>query len=203
LVQDPGRAPRRRPPSRPAGTGEHLRPGLPHPAGTLALDQPHVDPAARRRSSRDAGQASALGNAPPRGRRARPPAAPSPPVSPDAGRRPPARGHRGHLDPCAQPGGPHTQPLQVQRDADRAAALPRTAEACPSGHRTPGHRTPGRWDVRSTVGRTSTAGPGARTGQRPAWPASGHPRAATTRWAANLARVTTPGGAWPPRTAPR
>jgi hypothetical protein len=58
--------------------------------------------------------------------------------------------------------------------------------ACPSGHLdaadawTPDAWTLDAWtlDVRST-GWTDipTAGPGARTGQRPAWPASGHPRA--------------------------
>jgi hypothetical protein len=119
--------------------------------------------------------------------------------------------HRGTSIRCARPGGPHSQPLQVQRDADRAAALPRTAEACPSGHRTPGHRTRGHWtsdawtlDVRSTgwtdIPRRDRT---RRTGQRPAWPASGHPRSGDHP----LGGPTSPGsqrwGARPPRTAPR
>jgi hypothetical protein len=57
------------------------------------------------------------------------------------------RGHRGTSTHCAQPAGPHTQPLQVQRDADRAAALPRTAQACPSGHLNTGSLNTGRPDT--------------------------------------------------------
>jgi len=63
---------------------------------------------------------------------------------------------------CAQPGGPHTQPLQVQRDADRAAALPRTAGACPSGHLDTGRLDTGRLDTGRPLDRLDgrpTAGP--------------------------------------------
>jgi hypothetical protein len=50
-------------PRTPCGAGEHLlRPMLPrHPAGTLAWTSARVGPAARRRRSRDASQAAALG----------------------------------------------------------------------------------------------------------------------------------------------
>jgi hypothetical protein len=179
------------------GTGEHLlRPGLPHPAGTLALDQPV---SARRPGGAAAGTPAkprpratvdlvAAGHGQPLYHRLL--------VRPDAGRRPPARGHRGPSIHCAQPAAPHTQPLQVQRDADRAAAVPRTAQACPSGHLNTGHWT---LDVRSTgwtdVPRRDRGGgqgndqPGRRPDTLAPTTPAGRP---------DLTRVTAPGDARPP-----
>jgi len=175
------------------GTGEHLlRPGLPHPAGTLAPELARVGPAARRRRSRDAGQASAPGDGRPRGSRARPTAAPSPPRQARC-RRPPARGHRGYLDPLRPAGGPPPQPLQVQRDADRAAAVrgQRRPVRPDTGHRTLDVRSTGWTDVpRRDRGadRATTSVAGVRTSSRRRPPA-GRP---------DLTRVTAPGGARPP-----
>jgi hypothetical protein len=87
---------------------------------------------------------------------------------------------RGHVDPLRPirrwPATPSHS--RVQRGADSPAAAPRTPEACLSGHLdAPDAWTPDAWtlDVRST-GWTDvlTTGLGARTGQRPAWAASGH-----------------------------
>jgi hypothetical protein len=111
---------------------------------------------------------------------------------------------------CAQPGAArHPEPLQVQRGADSAAAAPRTPEACPSGHLdapdacTLDAWTPDAWtpDVRSTgwtdvpttgsdeADRATTGLAGVRTSSRPA----------TTAGRPDLARVTAPGSARPPR----
>ena len=121
------------------GTGEHLlRPGLPHPAGTLAPEPARVGPAARRRRSRDAGQASAPGDGRPRGSRAWPTAAPSLPRQARC-RRPPARGHRGYLDPLRPAGGPPPQPLQVHRAGDPPLGGPTSpGVTAPGGARPPG-----------------------------------------------------------------
>ena len=88
---------------------------------------------------------------------------------------------RRHVDPLRPAGRPATPSYsRGQRGADSAAAAPRTPEPGPSGHpAAPDAWTPDAWtlDVRST-GWTDvpTADRTRRTGQRPAWPASGHPR---------------------------
>jgi hypothetical protein len=150
----------------------------------------HSGPApvsARRRRSRDADQAAALARVNPRASQARPtPHHPFPSGSMQAGDHA-ARGPRRHVDPLRPTGGgpPHR--------ATPGSSAARTARRQRRGHRsvsvrTPGwHWTPDAWtlDVRST-GWTDvpTTGPGMRTGQRPAWPASGHLATGDTRWAA-------------------
>jgi hypothetical protein len=117
----------------------------------------------------------------------------------------------GHVDRLRPRGAArHTESLhfRVQRRADSAATAPRTLEACPSGHLdTPDAWTPtrGRWtSARPVWTDVPTAGPRTRTRQRPAWPASGHPRDRRPHAGRpDLARVTAPGSARPPRTAPR
>jgi hypothetical protein len=181
-------APRRRPPRTSCGAGEHLlRPRPPrHPADTLGLDQ---------RPCRPGGQAAPQpGRRPGGGPGLRRPSCepgtanaahpfPSGPMQPGDYA---ARGPRGRSTGCAQPGAAHhTEPLQGsarrgQRGgsaADTGGLSVRTPDAPDAW--TPDAWTPDAWtlDVRST-GWTDipTAGPGSRTGQRPAWPASGHPR---------------------------
>jgi hypothetical protein len=179
----------------------------PPPAGTLVWTSARVGPLGpRRRRRQDAGQAAALARvdlmrASHGQRRPLPfPSGPRP-AGDHAARRP-----RGTSTGWTRPGRPATPShSRVQRGADNLAALPRTGEACPSGHldaRTPGHRTRGHWtpdawtlDVRST-GWTDipTAGPDEAdrattglAGVRTSW------RPATTRWAAR----PRPGhGAW-------
>jgi hypothetical protein len=92
---------------------------------------------------------------------------------------------------------------RVQRGPDSAAAEPRTPEARPSGHLdgtgrvTPDVRLTDWTDVRTADRRT-------RTGRRPAWPASGHPRdRRPLAGRPDLARVAASEGAWPPMMAPR
>jgi hypothetical protein len=147
---------------------------------------PCVGPTARRRRSRDAGQAAAPGYGRPSCEPGTANAAPSLPDRPDAGRRPrrprTTTGHVDRLRPTVSTTARHTEALQVQaaRTARRQCrghrrpVRPDTWTHRTRGHRTRGHRT---LDVRST-GWTDvpTTGPGTRTRQRPAWPASGHPR---------------------------
>jgi len=107
---------------------------------------------------------------------------------------------RRHVDPCARPGRPVTEPPGVQRGADSATAAPRTPEPVRPDTwrpRTPGHRTPdtGHLDAGGPLDRLDghpTADRTRRTGQRPAWPASGHPRTGHTRWAASEAEHQQP-----------
>jgi hypothetical protein len=170
-------------PGRPAGAGEHLlHPGLPHhPAGTRPGPAPcrsggQATPQPGRQPSGSPGRGSTLVRASTAN------AAPSLAVRPDAGRRP----RRPRTTAARRPTAPNpraarrTEPLQVQRGADSAAVAPRTPESCPSGHLIAADAwTPDAWtsDVRST-GWTDvpTTGLGMRTGQRPAWPTSRHPR---------------------------
>jgi hypothetical protein len=121
---------------------------------------------------------------------------PSGPIQ--AGDHPPAD-TGGTSTHCAQPTAPHpATPGPARRGprggsaADSAGLSVRTPEHRTPGHRTPGHRTPdtGRWTSARPAGRTSHGGTGARTGQRPAWPASGHPRAGDPAGRPDLARVT-------------
>jgi hypothetical protein len=106
---------------------------------------------ARRRRSRDAGQASAPGDGRPRGRRARPTAVPSPPRQArcrQATTRPRTPGPSIH---CAKPGAPHPATPGPARRGPRGGSAADSA-ACPSGHLDTGrldtgHRT---LDVRST-----------------------------------------------------
>jgi hypothetical protein len=179
------------------GTGEHLlRPGLPHPAGTLALDQPV---SARRPGGAAAGTPTkrrpwATVDLVPAGH-GQPPhhRFPSGPMQATTRPRTP-----GAPRPTGPAGGPHTQPLQVQRDADHAAAVPRTAQACPSGHLNTrhldtGHRTPDVGRPLDGLDGRPTAGPGRgqgndRRGRRPDILAP-----ATPAGRPDLTRVTAPG----------
>jgi hypothetical protein len=187
-------------PGRPAGAGEHLLcPMLPgHPAGTLALDQRPCRPAgARRRRSRNAGQAAAPGYVNPRASQARPTPHHPLPVRTDAGRRPRRPRTTGACRPAAsgRGGPPHRA---TPGSSARTGRRQRRGHQSLSG-RTPGCPdawTPDAWmlDVRST-GWTDipTADRTRRTGQRPARPASGHLATGDTRWAAR----SRPGhGAW-------
>jgi hypothetical protein len=193
-----GRTPRRLPP-RTSCTGPVSTcfvPGLPrHPADTLALDQRPRGPG---------GQAEALGCGARRASQARPtPRRPSRETRCRQATTPPA--DTGHVDRLCPTGVAATPSHSgVQRGVDSAAAAPRTPEVVrpdtcmhPSGHLDAlDGWTPDAWtlDVRST-GWTDipTAGPGSRTGQRPAWPASGHPGARCPP----AGRPTSPGhGTW-------
>src|SRR5512132_3267097 len=148
------------------GTGEHLlRPGLPHPAGTLALDQPAsarrpggaaAGTPAKRRPGATVDLVAAGHGQPPHQRfpsgpmhATTRPRTPGPPRPTAPSRRPPHP---------ATPG-PARRGPRGGSAADSAGLSVRTPE-----HRTPdtGHRT---LDVRSTAGRTSHGGTGARTGQ--------------------------------------
>ena len=101
-------------------------------------------------------------------------------VRPDAGRRPRTTAARRPAAPTR--GGPPRRPSRVQRGADSAAAAPWTLDACPSGRLDTGRLDTGRLDT----GRVDAGCPldrwdgrphdGTWTGQRPARPASGHPR---------------------------
>src|SRR5829696_1290274 len=67
---------------------------------------------------------------------------------------------RRHVDPCARPGRPVTEPPGVQRGADSATAAPRTPEPVRPDTWRPGHldwrpRTPGCWRSARPVGQTS------------------------------------------------
>jgi hypothetical protein len=182
-------------PRTPWGAGEHLlRPMLPrHPAGALALDQHPCRPGGLaapqpgRRPSGGPGLRSTLLRARHGQRRT----IPSRQTRCRQATTPPAD-HGGTSTRCARLGAArHTEPLQgpARRGhpggsaADTGGLSVRTP-GC-TGHRRPVrpdtwmHRTPDAWtlDVRST-GWTDvpTMGLGTRTGQRPAWPASGHPR---------------------------
>jgi hypothetical protein len=125
-----------------------------------------------------------------------------------------ARGPRRHVDPLRPAGAAvsHTEPTPVQRGATarrqrrghRRPVRPDTWMHRTPGHRTPGHRTRGHWTSARPVGRTSPRRDrgrgqgndrlaGVRTPSRPA----------TTPGRPDLAQVTAPGGARPPRTAPR
>jgi len=96
-----------------------------------------------------------------------------------------ARGPRGHVDPL--------RPAGAARHRATPGSSARTARRQRRGHQRPVrpdtwmYRTPDTWmlDVRST-GWTDipTADRTRRTGQRPAWPASGHLATGDTRWAA-------------------
>jgi len=142
-----------------------------HPAGTLALDQRPCRPGGQTAPQRDARPWATVN---PRASQPRPtphhrfPPGPMP-AGDHAAHRP-----RGHINRWTQArGGPPPRPLQVQRGADSAATAPRTPQAGRPDtwiQRTPGHRTRGRWTSARPVGRTDTptAGPGTRTGQRPA-----------------------------------
>jgi hypothetical protein len=84
---------------------------------------------------------------------------------------------RRHINRLDQPGRPATPSHSGVQRADSRACPSGHLEARTPGHRTPGHRTPGRWTSARPVGRTSPRRDRTRrTGQRPAWPASGHPR---------------------------
>ena len=103
-------------PRTPCGAGEHLLcPMLP---ATRPAPSPwtstRVGPAARRRRSRDAGQAAALGSDQPLCEPAAANTAPSLPVRPDAGRRPRRPQTTGARRPAAPNPGTarHTEPLQ-------------------------------------------------------------------------------------------
>jgi hypothetical protein len=194
----PGTTPATRP-GRPAGPVSTCSvPGSPPPAGTLALDQRPCRPAGpRRRRRRDAGHAAALGC----GRSSCEPgtanAAPSLRVRPDAGRRPRRPRTAAARRPLRPAGAArHRATRGPARRGQRGGSAADT-RACPAGHlEAPDAWTPDTWmlDVRST-GWTDipTADRTRRTGQRPAWPASGHPRTGDTRWAAR----PRPGhGAW-------
>jgi hypothetical protein len=113
---------------------------------------------------------------------------------------------RRHVDHLRPAGAARHRAPGVQRGADSATAPPQTPEPVRPDTwrpRTPGHRTPGCWTSARPVGRTSHGGPDGRTGQRPAWPASGHPRTGDTRWAARPRLGHGAWGARPPRTAPQ
>ena len=158
-------------------------------ADTLALDQRPCRPAGAKAAPQpDAGPAAALATVdPPASRHRQPPRHPFPsgpmPAGDLAAHRP-----RRHVDPL--------RPAGAARHRATPGASARTARRQRRGHqrpvrpdtwtpRTPGHRTPGRWTVRST-GWTDipTADRTRRTGQRPAWPASGLLATGDTRWAA-------------------
>ena len=125
-----------------------------HPAGTLALDQ-------HPRSARRPGGAAAgtpakrrpwLRSTVVRGRHGQRRPLPCRPARCGQATTPPA--DTGHVDSLRPAGAARpTEPLQVQRGADRAAAALRTPKACPSGHLdAPDAWTPDAWtpDVRST-----------------------------------------------------
>jgi hypothetical protein len=208
LVQAHGRAPRRQPPRRPAGgpVSTCCVPGSP----TRPAPWPWTSPvSARRPGGAAAGTPAkrrpwatvdlvAAGHGQPPHHRF-----PSGPMQ--AGDHLPAD-TGGTSTHCAQSGGPHTQPLQVQRDADRTAALRGQRWPVRPDTWTLDAWTPDAWtlDVRSTgwtdipggtggADRATTSLAGVRTSSRRRPPA-GRP---------DLTRVTAPGGARPPRTAPR
>jgi hypothetical protein len=193
-------------PGRSAGAGEHLLcPMLPgHPAGTLALDQrPCRSAGARRRRSRNAGQAAALGYVNPRASQARPTPHHPLPVRTDAGRRPRRPRTTGACRPAApgRGGPPHRA---TPGSSARTGRRQRRGHQSLSG-RTPGctgHRTPGCWTSDRPVGRTSHGGRTRRTGQRPAGVRTSS-RPATPARRPDLARSHGAWGARPPTKAPR
>jgi hypothetical protein len=153
-----------------------------------------VGPAARRRRSRDAGHAAALGYGRPSCQPGTANAPPSLPVRADAGgrpRRPRTTGHINRLDPTeggpphrATPGPSAARTARRQRRGHRRPVRPDTWMHRTSGHRTRGHRTPGRWTSARPAGRTPPRRDqgrgqgndrlaGVRTSSRPATPAGG------------------------------
>jgi hypothetical protein len=197
-------------PRTPWGAGEHLlRPMLPrHPAGALALDQHPCRPGGLaapqpgRRPSGGPGLRSTLLRARHGQRRT----IPSRQTRCRQATTPPAD-HGGTSTRCARLGAArHTEPLQGP--ARRGHPGGSAADTGGLSVRTPGctgHRTRGRWTSARPVGRTSPRwdwgrGQGNdRPGRRPDILATGdHPLGGPS-----LARVTAPGSARPPRTAPR
>jgi hypothetical protein len=198
-------------PGRPAGAGEHLlHPALPHhPAGTPPWTSARVGPAARRRRSRDATQAAALGE----GRPSCEPARPTPHHPLPSGRcrqatTPPAD-HGGTSTHCAQPEGgpPHRATPGPARCGHRGGSAADTEGLSVRTPECSGRLDTGRLDTGRPLDRLdgrphhgtgdadrATSGlASVRTSSRPA----------TTRWAARPHPVTAPGGAWPPRTTLR
>jgi hypothetical protein len=183
-------------------------PGSPTRPAPWPWTSTRVGPAARRRRSRDAGQAAALGSDQPLCEPGTANTAPSLPVRPSAGRRPRRPQTTGARRPAAPGRGGPPHRATPGSSADRAAAAPRTPERVRPDtwmHRTPGHRTPGRWTPgRWTPGRWTSARPVGRTSSRRDWgrgQGNDRPgrrpdissRPATTRWAARPG----PGhGAW-------
>jgi hypothetical protein len=196
-------------PGRPAGPVSTF--SIPHSPATRPAPWPwasaRVGPAARRRRSRDAGQAAALGY----GRHSCQPATANAAPSPSGQARcrqattPPAdHGARGTWTRCARPGRPAT-PSHSRSSAARTGRRQRRGHQRPVRPdtwrpRTPGHRTPERWTSARPVGRTSHGGPDEADRQRPAWPASEHPRGRRPpAGRPDLARVTAPGALGHPR----
>jgi hypothetical protein len=117
----------------------------------------------RRRRRRNAGQAAALATVDlVRASHGQPRTIPLPSGPMPAGH------HAAHRPQAHRPAAPgraarHTEPLRVQRGADRsggsAADTRGLSVRTPGWHRTPGHRTPGRWMSARPVGRTSHGGP--------------------------------------------
>jgi len=169
-------------PGRPAGPVSTCSvPGAPRHRPAPRPQRPCRPPGPRRRRSRDAGQAAALGCGRPRASQPRPPPHHPLPVRPDAGRRPrrpPTAAAR--RPPAPGRGGP--SPSHPGSSAARTARRQRRGHQSLSG-RTPGgpghldtgHRTPDTWmlEVRSTgwtdiPRRTGRGGQGnARPGRRP------------------------------------
>src|SRR5512132_1061442 len=184
------------------GDREHLlRPGLPHPAGTLALDQPV---SARRPGGAAAGTPAkrrpwatvdlvAAGHGQPPHQRF-----PSGPMQ--ATTRPRTPGPPRPTAPSRRPPHPAT-PGPARRGprggiaADSAGLSVRTPGHRTPGHRTPGHRTPGHWtlDVRSTgwtdvprrdrgADRATTSLAGVRTSSRRRPPLAARPHPGHSAW---------------------
>ena len=166
-------------PGRPAGPVSTCSvPGAPRHRPAPRPQRPCRPPGPRRRRSRDAGQAAALGCGRPRASQPRPPPHHPLPVRPDAGRRPrrpPTAAARRPLRPAGAARHRATRGPARRGQRDGSAADTR---ACPAGHleaRTPGLEAPDTWmlEVRSTgwtdiPRRTGRGGQGnARPGRRP------------------------------------
>src|SRR5215207_4317785 len=106
-------------------SGRHPGPGPApcRPAGAKAAPQPERRPIGGLGYGRPSCEPATANAAPSPSRPARCEQATTPPTD-----------HAAHRPAAPGRGGPPHEPLQVQRGADRAAAAPRTLEACPSGH---------------------------------------------------------------------
>jgi hypothetical protein len=141
---------------------------------------PAVGPAARRRRSRDAGQAAALATVNRRARQARPTPPPPFPSGPMRAGDHAARGHGARRLPAPGLGGPPHR-ATPESSAARIARRQRCGHQRPVRPDTwmPGRLDTGRLDTGRPLDRLDghpTVDRTRRTGQRPAWPASGHPR---------------------------
>jgi hypothetical protein len=163
-------------------------------------------PGPRRRRRRDAGQAAALATVNPRASQPRPtPHHPSRPARCRQATAPPT--DHGHVDPRRPTGAAHhTEPLRgPARPGQRGGSAADTGGLSVRRPGRTGRLDTGRVDVRST-GWTDvpTAGPDEADRATTGWPMSGHPRDRRHPLGGpTFARVRAPGGARPPRTAPR